>query len=69
MMNLIQLLTGQQAYEGITHSGGEHNGIGDGDVLVMTKIKDPPLRSPKWTLIWPPDEEQEVAVAPSRETR
>ena len=48
MMNLIQLLTDQRAYEGITHSRcGEHHGIGDGDVFVMTKIKDPPLWSPK----------------------
>ena len=29
--------------------GGEHRGIGDGEGLVMTKIEDPPLRSPKWT--------------------
>ena len=49
MMNLIQLLTDQRAYEGITHSGGEHHEIGDGEGLVMTKIKDPPLWSPKWT--------------------
>ena len=49
--------------------GGEHHGIGDGDWLVMTKNEDPPLRSPKRTLDLPPDEEQEVAVASSRETR
>ena len=49
MMNLIQLLTDQRAYEGITHSRWEHHGIGDGDVLVGTKIKDPPLWSPKRT--------------------
>ena len=49
MMNLIQLLTDQRAYEGITTPGGEHHGIGDGDVLVMTKIEDPPHRSPKRT--------------------
>jgi hypothetical protein len=29
--------------------GGEHHGIGDEEGLVMTKIKDPPLRSPKRT--------------------
>ena len=49
MMNLIQLLTDQRAYEGITHPSGDHHGIGDGDVLVMTKIKDPHLWSPKRT--------------------
>ena len=38
MMNLIQLLTGQRAYEGITHSRGEHHRIGDGEGFVMTKI-------------------------------
>ena len=49
MMNLIQLLTDQRAYEGITHSWWEHHGIGDGDGLVMTKNEDPPLQSPKRT--------------------
>ena len=49
MMNLIQLLTDQGAYEGITHPGGEQHGIGDGDGLVMTKNEDPPLWSPKQT--------------------
>ena len=48
--------------------GGEHHGIGDEGGLVMTKIKDSPLRSPERLQIWPPDEEKEVAVAPSRET-
>ena len=47
MMNLIQLLTDQRAYEGITHYRWEHHGIGDGEGLAMTKIEDPPLRSPK----------------------
>ena len=28
---------------------GEHLGIGDGEGLVMTKIEDPPLWSPKRT--------------------
>ena len=53
MMNLIQVLTDQRAYEGITHSwwgASVHHGIGDGEGLVMTKNEDPPLRSPKWTL-------------------
>ena len=51
MMNLIQLLTDQRAYEGITQSRrGVHHGIGDGEGLVMTKIEDPPLQIPKRTL-------------------
>ena len=29
--------------------GGDHHGIGDGDVLVMMKIEDPPLWSPERT--------------------
>ena len=49
MMNLIQILTDQRAYEGITQSRWEHHGIGDGEGLVMTKIEDPPLQSPKRT--------------------
>ena len=49
MMNLIQLLTDQRAYEGITHSRWGASGIGDGKWLVMRKNKDPPLRSPKRT--------------------
>ena len=49
--------------------GGEHHGIGDGDVLVMTKIEDPLSRAPNGHQIWPLDEEQEMAAAPSRETR
>ena len=48
---------------------GEHHGIGDEDVLVMTKIEDPLSKVPNELHIWPPDEEQETAVAPSRETR
>ena len=50
MMNLIQLLTDQRAYEGITQTDGEHHGIGDGEGLVMTKNEDTPLQSPKRTL-------------------
>ena len=49
-MNLIQLLTDQRAYEGLLTPNGEYRGIGDGYALVMTKIEDPPLRSPKRTL-------------------
>ena len=49
MMNLIQLLTDQRAYEGITHSRWGHHGIGDGEGFLMTKNEDPPLQSPKQT--------------------
>ena len=49
--------------------GGEHHGIGDGDWLVMTKNEDPPLWSPDGLQICPPEEEQGLAVAPSRETQ
>ena len=47
--------------------GGEHHGIGDGEGLVMTKIEDPPLWSPKRTPDLASDEEQEVTAALSRE--
>ena len=46
-MNLIQL-TSEPMKELLT-PGGEHHGISDGDVLVITKIEDPPLWSPKRT--------------------
>ena len=50
--------------------GGEHHGIGDGEGLVMTKIEDSPLSgAPNGLQIWPPNEEQEVTVAPSRGSR
>ena len=49
MMNLIQLLTDQRAYEGNTQSWWEDHGIGDGEGLVMMKNEYPPLRSPKRT--------------------
>ena len=49
--------------------GGEHHGIGDEGGLVMTKIKDPLSGAQNGLWIWPPDEEQEVAAAPYRETR
>ena len=41
-------LTSEPTKELLT-PGGEHHGIGDGEGLVMTKIKDPPLRSPERT--------------------
>ena len=49
MMNLIQLLTDQEPTKELLTPGGEHHGIGDGEGLVMTKIEDPPLWSPKRT--------------------
>ena len=69
MMNLIQLLTDQRAYEGITHSRGENYGIGDGGGFVMTKIEDPLSGALNGLQIWPPDEEQEAAAALSHEMR
>ena len=48
-MNLIQLLTEHEPTKELLTPGGEHHGIGDGEELVMTKIQDPPLRSPKQT--------------------
>jgi hypothetical protein len=47
--------------------GGEHHGIGDGDRLVMTKDEDPLSGAPNGLQICPPEEEQELAAAPSRE--
>ena len=49
MINLIQLITIQQAYKGIITPGGEHHEIGDEAWLMMTMPEDPPLRSPKRT--------------------
>ena len=48
---------------------GEHHEIGDGGWLMMTKMKDPPLWSPKQAPDWPPDEEQEVAADPYHKTQ
>ena len=70
MMNLIQLLTDQRAYEGITHSrwGASWNWrwrkVGDDE-----DRRSPLSGAPNGLQIWPPDEEQETVVAPSRETR
>ena len=44
MVNLIQPITVQQAYD-----GGEHHEIGDGGWLMMTMVMNPPLRSPEGT--------------------
>ena len=47
MINIIQPITVQQAYDGITHE------IRDGGRLMMTMAMDSPLRSPEWTLDQP----------------
>ena len=49
MINLIQLITAQQAYDGILMHSGEHHEIGDGGWLMMTTTTNPPLRSPERT--------------------
>ena len=48
MINLIQLITVQQAYDEITHDE-EHHGIVDGERLMMTMATISPLRSPERT--------------------
>ena len=52
----------------LTH-GGEYHKIGDGDGLVMTKNEDPLSGAPNGLQICPPEEEQGLGAAPSRETR
>ena len=47
MIDLIQPITVQQAYDGITHHGGEHHEIGDGGWLMMMMATNSPLRSPE----------------------
>ena len=47
MIDLIQPITVQQAYNGITHARREHHEIGDGGWLMMMMAMDSPLRSPK----------------------
>ena len=49
MINLIQPIIVQQAYDGITTHGDEHHEIGDGGWLMMTMATDSPLRSPEQT--------------------
>ena len=69
MINLIQPITVQQAYKGITPPGGEHHEIGGEGRLMMTMATDstpPSERTPDQPS---PDEGQEVAVAPCRKTR
>ena len=50
MIKLIQPITVQQVYDGITHARGEHHEIGDGGWLMMTVATDSLLRSPERTL-------------------
>ena len=47
MINLIQPITVQQAYDGITQHGGEHHEIGDGGRLMMTMATDSPSPEPQ----------------------
>ena len=49
MVNLIQPITVQQAYDGITHAWRWLHEIGDGGRLMMTMATDSPLRSPERT--------------------
>ena len=49
MIDLIQPITVQQAYDGITDARREHHEIGDGGWLMMTMAMDSPLRSPERT--------------------
>ena len=49
MINLIQPITVQQAYDGITHARGEHHEIGDGGWFMMTTKTNPPLWSAERT--------------------
>ena len=49
MIDPIQSITDQQAYDGITHHGGEHQEIGDGGWLMMTMATGFPLQSPEQT--------------------
>ena len=54
MINLIQPITVQQAYDGITHARHE---IGNGGRLMMTMAMDSPLRSPDGLQISHPEED------------
>ena len=56
MIDLIQPITVQQAYDELLMHGGEHHEIGDGGWLMMTTATNPPPRSPERTLDQPPRE-------------
>ena len=49
MIDLIQPITVQQAYDGLLTHGGEHHEIGDKGWLMMTTTTNPLLRSPERT--------------------
>ena len=50
MINLMQPITVQQAYDRLLTHGGEHHEIGDGGwLMMMTTASNPPLRSPERT--------------------
>ena len=53
MINVIQPITLQQAYDGLLTHTREHHEIGDGGWLMMTTATNPPLRSPERTLDQP----------------
>ena len=49
MINLIQPITVQQAYDELLTHDDEHHEIGDGGWLMMATATNPPLRSPERT--------------------
>ena len=49
MVNLIQPIIVQQAYDGLLMDSGEHHEIGDGGWLMMMTATDSPLQSPERT--------------------
>ena len=53
MINLIQPITVQQAYDGILTHSSEHHEIGDGGWLMMMMVSNPPLWIPERTLDQP----------------
>ena len=54
---------------GLLMNSGEHHEIGDEGWLVMTRRRFPLSGAQIRLQICPPEEEQEVAAAPYRETR
>ena len=55
MINLIQPIIVQQAYDGLLMDSGEHHEIGDGGWLMMTMATNPPPRAPNGLQISPPE--------------